>query len=315
MKLYVATDGSDASGLGTKERPFHTAAKLADALDPGDTGLFRSGIYDTVPWRTPGVLLTSPYGQHATLRGCFRGERTAKGAEVKGLILDGRTELPATPLIYADDFTLRECDISNFHTAIGVHATQWYAPDDGGAVGLLVEGCRIHHNGDLPSTNYDHGIYLGKTRGAIIRGNWIFANADRGVQLYSDSDDALIEHNVIDDNGAGVGIGGPSERNIVRRNVITNSTAASGGWNVYGLPGDGTDDEVYENVLWTERGDYFSGAPAHSGLQPERTGFTEHDNIVADPLYRGAATYDYRVPRASPARSIAPVLAKWLREL
>jgi parallel beta-helix repeat protein len=306
MKRHASPTGNDATGTGTRAGPYRTVNRLVEALDTNDIGVLHQGVYETpsASVRAPGATLTSPLGQHATIRGRLRVERSATGATVKGLILDGRTgsDLP-TPLIYADDFTLDECDVSNHNTAIGVHATDYY--DYQGCKRLRVEGCRIHHNGILPAQNYDHGIYLGHTEGATIRGNWIFANADRGVQLYSNSDGCLIENNVIDSNGMGVGIGGDSAGNIIRGNWITNSTL---GFNVYGLNDVSPRNEVRGNVLWSDRTDYYGGDPDHSGLQPESLGLTGTANTITKPTYRNPAKFDYRVTNG-------PALAKWLREL
>ena len=42
----------------------------------------------------------------------------------------------------------------------------------------------------------------------MIRDNWIYDNADRGVQLYPDADGTVVTGNVIDGNGEGVIFGG-----------------------------------------------------------------------------------------------------------
>ncbi len=51
----------------------------------------------------------------------------------------------------------------------------------------MIKDNKIHDCGRLPRTNREHGIYLGKSRRATIRGNWLWNNADRGVQLYPDA--------------------------------------------------------------------------------------------------------------------------------
>ena len=47
-----------------------------------------------------------------------------------------------------------------------------------------ITGNRIHDCGRLPSTNYDHAIYVENTVGLKITDNVIYKNADRAVQLY-----------------------------------------------------------------------------------------------------------------------------------
>ena len=104
---------------------------------------------------------------------------------------------------------------------------------------MVIERNRIHDCGELPSTNKDHGIYLSEARDAIVRDNWIYDNADRGVQQYSQVDGARITGNVIFNNGEGVNYSGGSNQ-IVEGNIIASSNLR---WNVYagstGSPGDG----------------------------------------------------------------------------
>ena len=51
----------------------------------------------------------------------------------------------------------------------------------------MIEHNRIHDCGELPATNFDHGVYVAEARDTVIRDNWIYSNADRGVQLYPDA--------------------------------------------------------------------------------------------------------------------------------
>ena len=92
---------------------------------------------------------------------------------------------------------------------------------------VVIEGNRIHDCGELPATNHHHGIYIAKAVGTVVRGNWIYSNADRGVQLYPNADESIVTRNVIDGNGQGVIFGGgessSSDNNLVARNVITHS--------------------------------------------------------------------------------------------
>ena len=82
---------------------------------------------------------------------------------------------------------LRDNDITNHHTAICVHLARYSdgpVPRD-----VVIERNRIHDCGELPATNLDHGIYVARPTTTMIRDNWIYDNADRGVQLYPDAQD------------------------------------------------------------------------------------------------------------------------------
>ena len=247
----AATNGSDAAP-GTTAAPFATPQKLIGSLAPGQTGCLRAGVYvwsGDLSIRTPGVRVASFPGERATLQGRLRIEATADGAVVEDLTLDGRnSNNNLSPLVYADGAVLRDNEITNHHSEICVHVTAY--PGAGPPRGVVIEGNRIHDCGSLPATNMDHGIYIGEARDTVIRDNWIYDNADRGIQLYPDADGTLVTGNVIDGNGQGVAIGGSgsqtSDNNLVEHNVITNSTIR---YNVEGSWGSsvGTGNVVREN--------------------------------------------------------------------
>ena len=224
----AAPTGSDASP-GTSAQPMRSADALVHALAPGQTGCLRAGNYSSdqqVKLETPNITLTSYPGERATLRTRLWVADAGTGSTVSDLDLDGRNDrgLPS-PTINGDNVTLRGNDITNYHTAICVSigsAVTW-----GRAQGTLIEDNKIHDCGSLPSNNLQHGIYVNSADDTVIRGNWIYDNADRGIQLYPDAQRSLVTGNVIDGNGEGVIFGGSAETassdNVVTNNVITNS--------------------------------------------------------------------------------------------
>ncbi|MQA75724.1 MAG: hypothetical protein GEU88_15515 [Solirubrobacterales bacterium] len=230
-------------------------------------------------------MLTSAPGERATLQGQFRIEHTADGASVENLILDGRNPGDDLgPLIYADDVLLRGNEISNDNTAICVHLASY--PGEEAPRGVVIEDNEIHDCGRLPATNHDHGIYVADAVGTVIRGNVIYENADRGVQLYPDADETLVIGNVIVDNGQGVIFGGDdddsSDDNLVTGNVIANSLLrynVSSNWQ--GPTGHG--NIARGNCVWTESDEY-PGTPEGSGIE-EMTGAEAFDNVVAEPEF------------------------------
>ncbi len=195
---------------------------------------------------------------------------------------------------------LRDNEITNHHSEICVHVTAY--PGAGPPRGVVIEGNRIHDCGSLPATNMDHGIYIGEARDTVIRDNWIYDNADRGIQLYPDADGTLVTGNVIDGNGQGVAIGGSgsqtSDNNLVEHNVITNSTIR---YNVEGSWGSsvGTGNVVRENCT-------IGGARGGDtgGIQTPADGFVASDNIVADPGYVDARRGDFRSDSGSPCAAV-----------
>ena len=206
-----------------------SAQRLVRRLAPGETGCLRGGDYRSdaeVAIDTPRISLTSYPGERATLHTRLWIEQGGDGVVISDLDIDGRnpTNLPS-PTVNADDVVIRGDDITNHHTTICVSLG---SPDTyGRAARTVIEHNRIHDCGRLPPTNQDHGIYVNSSDDAVIRGNRIYDNADRGVQLYPDSQGTLVSHNVIDRNGVGVIFGGSetttSNGNVVQDNVITNS--------------------------------------------------------------------------------------------
>lgn len=278
--LVASPDGSSAA-TGSPESPLRSAQALVDALDPGETGCLRAGVYagdDEVRITTPQITLASYPGERATLVGRLWIDQPGDGAIVTGLNLDGRSaaDLPS-PTINADDVVVRDNDITNGHTEICLLLG---SARYGRARGTMVEGNEIHDCGELPATNKHHGIYVNSADDTVIRGNWIHDNADRGVQLYPDAQRTLVTGNVIDHNGEGVIFGGDEARassdNIIEWNVITGSTLRNNVEASWGGP-VGTGNVVHRNCI---SGGAYDEGDGGIGAQP---GFAAADNVIAIP--------------------------------
>jgi parallel beta-helix repeat protein len=295
----VASPSGSDSAPGTQSAPFKTPAKLIDSLSAGQTGCLRAGTYGwsgDLSIRAAGITVASYPGELATLEGRLRIERSATGAAVEGLRLNGRNaNNHVSPLVYADRAVLRDNEITNEGApAICVLITTFY--DEPAPVGVVLEGNRIHDCGQV-GTNQQHGIYVGDAYDTVIRDNWIYRNADRGIQLYPDAQRTRITGNVIDSNGEGIIFGGEeddaSSNNVIEGNVISSSTLrhnVEASWD--GRVGTG--NVVRDNCVWSTRSPY-RGWPDGSGIGSQ-IGFVAHDNLVASPLYvnRKAADYDLR---------------------
>ena len=202
------------------------AQGLVDSLAPGQTGCLRAGLYEgNVKVGKPGITLTRYAGDKATVKGRFYVPEGADNVTVEGLYLDGTNPdgLPS-PTVNADGVTFRRNDVTNYHRSICFTLGH---PDWGRADNTTIEFNRIHDCGRLPATNHDHGIYVATATNTLIRGNWIYDNADRGVHLYPDAQKTTITGNVIDGNGEGLIFSGEfgvaSNDTLVEGNVITNS--------------------------------------------------------------------------------------------
>jgi len=303
---YAATTGSD-SAAGSSAAPFRTAQRLLDSLSPGQTGCLASGTYGESlrvnHGGSPGspIRLTSVPGQRATVVGRFYVPDESNDVVVADLNLDGTnaSNLPS-PTVDGDRVTFTGDDVTDDHTGIcfDLGSTTW-----GTAVDVVLDGNRIHDCGRLPygSTNHDHGIYAESTRGAVITNNYIYDNADRGVQLYPDAQGSRIENNVIDGNGEGIIFSGDdglaSNDNVVRHNVISNSRVRYNveSWWPSGNP-VGTGNLATGNCLWN----------GTQGNVADQVGFSASGNSVSDPQFADRDAKNFSVPAGSACAAYVP---------
>lgn len=295
---YAAPGGSNHV-RGTARRPVRSAGRLVRVLRRGQTGCFRAGTYtfSNLSLRRPGVTLRSYPGERAKLRGRIRFETTARGATIEDLTLYGRNrQRRGAVTIYANRATLRGDAITNHHTANCVLVTRYYNHPRPRRV--RIEGNRIHDCGRLPATNHDHGIYVAWARHTLIRDNWIYDNADRGVQLYPSSQGTKVVGNVIDSNGEGIVFSNRARNNLAAHNVISNSRIR---YNVASSDLTGSRNVARENCVWTARRSY-RGSPAGSGITAPRVSAV--GNRVAPPRYVDRAAGDFRLSPRSRCRSL-----------
>jgi parallel beta-helix repeat protein len=302
----AATNGSD-SAAGTVDQPLRSAAALVDVLAPGQTGCLRAGTYSSdqeIKLETAGITLTSYPGERATLRGRVWVTDSSNGSTVSDLDLDGRNDrgLPS-PTVNGDDVTIARNDITNHHE--GICMSLGNTVDWGRAVGTLIEDNKIHDCGTMPATNFDHGIYVNAADDTVIRGNWIYDNADRGIQIYPDSHGTLITGNVIDGNGEGVLFAGSedtaSSDNVVENNVITNSQIRNNIESSWGGP-VGNGNVARNNCVGG--GAYDGGNGGVLAGSSSEVGFNASANLVEVPDYADPANGDFTIPDSSPCAAI-----------
>ena len=227
--LYASTVGQDTNP-GSQVAPFRSAQRLVNSLSAGMTGCLRAGTFSgDVKISKSGqagspITVRSFPGERASVVGRLWVASTADHVVISDLLLNGKNSahLPS-PTINAYDVTFSGNEVTNEHTGICFVVGSTY----GRADRALISGNRIHDCGRLPSTNKDHGIYVGASTGSQIVGNQIYNNADRGIQLYPDAQRTLIRYNIIDRNGEGIIFSGDfgltSSDNTVEYNTITNS--------------------------------------------------------------------------------------------
>jgi hypothetical protein len=305
----VAGPSGFDSAAGSAASPYRTAQKLVDSLQPGQTGCLRAGLYEQNVTMTGGggsgspVTLSSYPGERATVRGRFRVKDSANFVTVESLDLDGRNSdnLPS-PSVYGDDVTFRDNDVTNYHyTAICfLLGSDTY----GRARRTNIERNRIHDCGRLPAQNHEHGIYIEASDDGRVIDNWIYDNADRGVQMFPDAQRTYIARNVIDGNGQGIIFSRESSNNLAEYNVISNPVLR---YNIEDWELTGGGNMVRRNCVWSTR------HQGHAGIQPGLA-VAAVDNKVIEPGYANRAAKDFRLRADSPCVSFAASLQPTTRK-
>ncbi len=301
--LFASPSGSD-SAAGTLSAPFQTAQKLATSLAPGETGCLEAGTYnENVTFRTGGtaaapIMLTSYPGQTATIVGRIYVAEGADYTTLTGLDLDGANPgLLESPTIDANHVTFSYDDVTNDHTGIcfGIGSATW-----GWATDTLITHDRVHDCGQLPATNLQHAFYIGGATDTTIEWSLIYANADRGIQLYPEALGTTVDHNIIDDNGEGILISGAegvaSSDTNVYDNVISDANVrhdVESYWPTGNPVGVG--NTVHDNCVW---------GGVQGTIDTSSGGYTASDNVTVNPEFVNAAAHDYEMNPASPCLSL-----------
>jgi hypothetical protein len=242
-----------------------------------------------VAMRRPRTTLRPLGRARATVDGALWVLPGAAGARITGLRITSHDPIYAIPLkIQADRVSLVGNDITTARSIscvlVGSSRT---------VTGTLIERNRIHRCGRRGKLS--HLLYVTRSRSAVIRHNVLVGNAGGwAVHLYPNADRTLVEGNVIDSNQGGVifagdGRGNTSDGNVVRENVITNSSPR---WNIEGSWSGGPDGAGNR----AERNCVFSSGPGSpSGIGFE-DGFEESGNVVASgEVYVDRDAGDYRL--------------------
>ena len=292
--------GSDAFP-GTAAAPYATVEHLANSLHPGQTGCLRSGVFQgdvTIDKGGTGsapTIVTSYPGERATVVGRLHVTDEANNVVIQSLNLNGRNgdNLPS-PSVNGDGVVFRDNDVTNDHTTICfiLGSDQF-----GRARGTLIERNRIHNCGQMPPTNHHHGIYVEASDGARIMENWIYDNADRGVQLFPDAQGTYVARNVIDGNGQGVIFSRTSANNVVENNMISNPALR---YNIEDWELSGGGNVARRNCLWSDR---HKGGGIQPGLRCRCV-----DNLVIDPGFVDRGAKDFRLKPGSPCLNFATTL-------
>jgi hypothetical protein len=299
----VASPLGSNSNTGTLAKPYATVDKLAGSLRAGQTGCLRAGTYvrDVKIGRGGSagapLTITSYPGERATLLGRLRITDEANWVVVQQLELDGlNVENLPSPTVNGDNVAFRDNDVTNGNTTI---CFLLGSAEYGRARNTVIERNRIHNCGELPPTNHHHGIYVEAADGARITDNWIYDNADRGIQLFPDAQGTYIARNVIDGNGEGIVVSRRSANNVVERNVLSNPLVR---YNLETFESFGSGNVARLNCLWSTR------HWGNSGVQLDIS-LPVVNNLVMEPGYVNRALKDFRLRVGSPCLNVSAVAA------
>jgi hypothetical protein len=252
---YVATTGTDAPGCGTSGSPCRTIQYAADLVGPGDTVLVNPGTYaGGITVETSGTasepITFQANGTGVVINGSG-GERDAFFITwADYIIVDGLTIQHATRAGMRIDnshhVTVRDCTFA-----------------DNGTWGLFtdfsdyttVEDCESYGAAD------EHGIYISNSSDhPTIRGNRLHDNNGCGLHMNGDISMggdgiisyALIEDNIIYENGAGGGSGINMDgvtHSLIRNNLLYDNHAS--GISIYQIDGGSGshDNRVLNNTI------------------------------------------------------------------
>ena len=172
----------------------------------------------------------------------------------------------------------------------------------------MIKRSKIHDCGRLPSENQDHGIYLSAASHTVIRHNWIYRNADRGIQLYPDAQRTRVIGNVLYGNGEGIIFSGDrrvaANHNLVAENIIADSKIRSNVESFFEPGGPvGRRNVVRFNCVHGASSGYYAG-PDKSGIQDGEIGFNAAHNVAASPRFVDPAHGDFRLREDSPCADL-----------
>ena len=309
MTYYVSPSGNDSNDGLSSATAFKTLQHASDVVMPGDSvsvlqGTY-TGFYHTTSGTSslrivfaaqPGVMINEP---NAT---------TDDGINLEGasyITIEGFTvaDVPRTGIRAVDDTGViirnNMCD----------HCGVWGILT-GFSENILIEG------NICTNTVEQHGIYFGNSAdNPVIRNNTCYGNHDCGIHMNGDVSlggdgiisNALVENNIIHDNGTGGGsaincdgvqnsriqnnllynnhasgialfridAGGGASNNVVVNNTILQ--AADARWGLL-IDGGSTGNIVFNNIIWSDHA--FRGSIAIDAASI--SGFHSNYNIVTD---------------------------------
>lgn len=304
--FYVSPTGSD-SAAGTSSAPWRTLQHAANTVRAGDLVVVRAGRYAGFDLRVSGTA-ANPIE--------FRAEPGAI-VDTRNPITPDGINLEGASWILVEGFTVVGMPRAGIRAVLNHHVTiRGNTMDGNGSWGVLSgfsDDLLIEDN-EASRSQVEHGIYVSNSGDRpTIRRNHVWGNRANGIHMNGDASlggdgiisGALVERNVIHDNGTAGGSainadgvqdsrfqnnliygnhaggislyridgGGGSSRNLVAHNTIVQ--AADARW-ALNITGGSTSNTIYNNILYTAHS--FRGSVTVS--PDSRSGLTSDWNVV-----------------------------------
>jgi len=292
---YVAANGHDANP-GTAAKPWATLQHAVDMIAPGDTILVGPGTYrgcriGISGGQTAPKTLSAAKGAHVLLDKPGPENRHNSIVEVENFdtevtdwVVEG-FEIAGSPRYAIDVRVTDRITVRNNH----VHDSRLTGIFTAFSNHVLIENNETDHN-------HEHGIYQSNTSTyPTIRGNRSHHNTSAGIHMNGDISEqpgnglveyALVENNVIWENGTGGGSGincDGVDRSVFRNNLLYNNHAS--GISLYGIDGahGSSYNEVYNNTIVMAKNARFVVNIPDDGSGAAPVGNVVENNILYTP--------------------------------
>lgn len=253
---YYVDDSGDDFAAGTLAQPWATLQKAANTVQPGDTVFVRDGNYAGGHFTTPGTPAMR------IVLAAFPGESPVIN-DNNPVTLDG-INLEGASYMTVQGFTITDTSRAGIRAVLcdGVEIRENIADQNfrwgiftGFCDDLIIEGNQASNSED------EHGIYVSNSGDRPrIRGNLIFGNRANGIHMNGDVSlggdgiisQAVVEANIIYDNGVGGGSGincDGVQDSLIINNLIFDAHAS--GISLYQIDGGGpsSNNRVLNNTV------------------------------------------------------------------
>jgi hypothetical protein len=142
--------------------------------------------------------------------------------------------------------------------------------------------------------NLEHCVYTGVVDNLVLRDNVLYGCANRGVNFFPDTNNSIVENNIIDSGNTGIAPSGGCTNNIIRNNVITNSTPV----NNECAAGSTT---IENNVVCADTGGACGTAPTGTGNIAANPQFANNSEKTQSEVDHDLSQVDYTIQNSTAA--------------